>query len=133
MSDENCIFCKIVHGKIASEKIYESEKVLGFMDISPLSQGHCLFIPKEHAVTLDKTSDSALSEILVVMKQVAKALNLDAYNILQNNGSRAHQAVMHVHFHLIPKPNEREGLGIIWNPLSDVDQKAVANRIRSVF
>jgi len=49
-----------------------------------------------------------------VTKKLAKATGAENYNILQNNGRMAHQMVDHVHFHMIPKPNEQEGLGINW-------------------
>jgi len=49
-----------------------------------------------------------------VTKKIAKASGAENYNILQNNGRLAHQVVDHVHFHMIPKPNEQEGLGIGW-------------------
>ena len=45
---ENCIFCKIVAGKIPCHKVYEDEDFLAFLDINPLSPGHALVIPKKH-------------------------------------------------------------------------------------
>jgi diadenosine tetraphosphate (Ap4A) HIT family hydrolase len=53
--------------------------------------------------------------VLSVTKRIAIAQGVQNYNVLQNNGRVAHQEVDHVHFHLIPKPNEEEGLGIKWN------------------
>jgi diadenosine tetraphosphate (Ap4A) HIT family hydrolase len=52
--------------------------------------------------------------VLSVTKRIAVAQGIKDYNILQNNGRIAHQEVDHVHFHLIPKPNEQEGLGVQW-------------------
>jgi diadenosine tetraphosphate (Ap4A) HIT family hydrolase len=49
----------------------------------------------------------------------------DAYNVLQNNGTAAHQAVHHVHFHIIPKPSPGQGLGVGW-PASSIDHGAAA-------
>ena len=130
MSDEECIFCKIIRGEIPSTKIYETDDIYAFMDIQPLSEGHCLFIPKKHAQKMHEADNGALSEILIAIKKVAKALDLETYNILQNNGRLAHQAVDHVHFHLIPKPNSDRGLKIQWNPIEDAAQETVAERIR---
>lgn len=59
--------------------------------------------------------------MLSVAKRIALAQNLENYNILQNNGRIAHQVVDHVHFHVIPKPNETEGLGIGW-PTQQADK-----------
>lgn len=79
-----------------------------------------LVIPKHHGRTLLDIPDDQLSEILPVAKKLAKASGAENYNILQNNGRLAHQVVDHVHFHMIPKPNEKEGLGIGW-PAKDTD------------
>jgi diadenosine tetraphosphate (Ap4A) HIT family hydrolase len=70
---------------------------------------------------------------LSVAKRIAKATGAADYNILQNNGRAAHQLVDHVHFHVIPKPNEEEGLGISW-PQSNVEQdelKALVAEMKS--
>jgi len=71
-------------------------------------------------VTLDELSDDAAAAIGRVLPRLARALKrvtgVDNYNVLQNNGTGAHQAVFHVHFHLIPKPSADEGLGIKWIP-----------------
>ncbi|KAF2000458.1 HIT-like protein [Amniculicola lignicola CBS 123094] len=114
MSSAACIFCKIIKGEIPSMKIFESEKTFAFLDIGPLSRGHSLVIPKFHGVKLHDVPDDQLSEVLMVAKKIAVAQGLVDYNILQNNGRAAHQMVDHVHFHVIPKPNAEEGLGIEW-------------------
>ncbi|KAF9731392.1 hypothetical protein PMIN06_003157 [Paraphaeosphaeria minitans] len=109
-----CIFCKIIKGEIPSLKLFESEKTLAFLDIGPLSRGHSLIIPKHHGAKLHDIPDDQLAEVLSVTKKIAVAQGVQDYNVLQNNGRIAHQEVDHVHFHLIPKPNETEGLGIEW-------------------
>ncbi|KPI43038.1 Hit family protein 1 [Cyphellophora attinorum] len=109
-----CIFCKIVKGEIPSLKLFESSSVFAFLDIQPLSRGHALVIPKHHAPTLTTLPDEHLSEILPVVKKLAIASGAENFNVLQNNGRIAHQQVDHVHFHMIPKPNEKEGLGVGW-------------------
>ncbi|KAL2009769.1 hypothetical protein VTN00DRAFT_5576 [Thermoascus crustaceus] len=114
MSSAACVFCKIIKGDIPSFKLFESDKVLAFLDIQPLSRGHALVIPKFHGAKLTDIPDEDLTEILPVAKKLAKAVGAENYNILQNNGRPAHQVVDHVHFHMIPKPNEAEGLGVGW-------------------
>jgi histidine triad (HIT) family protein len=112
------IFSKILRGEIPAHKVYEDEHVFAFLDVSPLSRGHTLVIPKEPAATLDALSDEASAAIGRVLpricRAVLKATGVSAYNVLQNNGPLAHQAVFHVHFHIIPKPNDDEGLGVGW-------------------
>ena len=111
------IFTKILRGEIPCHKVYEDEKVLAFLDVFPLSYGHTLVIPKEAAATLDQLSDEGAAAIGRVLPRLAravlKATGATAYNVLQNNGAAAHQAVFHVHFHIIPKL-EGSGLGIAW-------------------
>ncbi|KAJ9603924.1 Adenosine 5'-monophosphoramidase [Cladophialophora chaetospira] len=109
-----CIFCKIIKGDIPSFKLFENDKVFAFLDIQPLSKGHALVIPKYHGAKLTDIPDDSLVDILHVLKKIAVATGAENYNVLQNNGRLAHQEVDHVHFHLIPKPNEKEGLGIGW-------------------
>ncbi|KAF7155180.1 hypothetical protein CNMCM5623_006607 [Aspergillus felis] len=133
MSSAACIFCKIIKGDIPSFKLFESDKVFAFLDIQPLSRGHALVIPKFHGAKLTDIPDDVLREVLPVAKQIAKASGAEDYNILQNNGRIAHQVVDHVHFHMIPKPNETEGLGIEWPAQSaDMDKlKALHEEIKS--
>ncbi|KAI6250492.1 Adenosine 5'-monophosphoramidase HNT1, partial [Erysiphe necator] len=115
MSAAACIFCKIIKGDIPSFKLFESDKVLAFLDINPLSRGHALVIPKFHGEKLTDIPDDHLFEILPVVKKLVKATGAKDWNILQNNGRIAHQEVDHVHFHMIPKPNKLEGLVMEWS------------------
>jgi diadenosine tetraphosphate (Ap4A) HIT family hydrolase len=112
----DCIFCKIIAGDIPCLKVFENDKILAFLDIQPLSKGHTLVIPKVHGVKLHDIPDEYLLDVLPVLKKLAIALDVDDYNLLQNNGPRAHQAVNHVHFHIIPKIDS-QGLGIGWEPM----------------
>ncbi|OIW26773.1 HIT-like protein [Coniochaeta ligniaria NRRL 30616] len=129
----SCIFCKIIKGEIPCFKLFESEKTLAFLDVNPLSRGHALVIPKFHGEKLADIPDEDLSEILPVAKKLIKATGAVEYNILQNNGTGAHQVVPHVHFHMIPKPNQQEGLGIGWpQQTTDMDKlKALSEEIKS--
>jgi histidine triad (HIT) family protein len=112
------IFSKIIRGEIPSHKVYEDALVFAFLDINPLSRGHTLVIPKEPAVTIDQLSDESAAAIGRVLprlsRAVLKATGANAFNILQNNGANAHQAVFHVHFHIIPKYPDGRGLGLEW-------------------
>ena len=118
------VFSAIIRGDIPCLRVYEDDHVLAFLDINPLSAGHTLVIPKAPAATLDELSEesaAALGRALPVLcRAVKKATGAKAYNVLQNNGADAHQAVMHVHFHIIPKypdrPSGQNGLGVGWRP-----------------
>ena len=123
------IFSKIIAGEIPCHKVYEDEHVLAFLDINPVSHGHTLVIPKEAAATLDALSDEASAAIGRVLPRLCRAVKrvsgCEAFNVLQNNGSAAHQAVFHVHFHIIPKPDAKGGLGVGW-PAGALDGAAGA-------
>jgi len=128
-----CIFCKIIKGEIPCFKLFESDKTLAFLDINPLSKGHALVIPKHHGAKLEDIPDEHLGEILPVVKKLISATGAENYNILQNNGRIAHQEVDHVHFHMIPKPDAEQGLGVRWpQQKSDMDAlKALSEDIKA--
>ncbi|MHC4294517.1 MAG: HIT family protein [Planctomycetota bacterium] len=105
--DSDCIFCKIAAGEIPCCKIYEDELTLGFMDIAPLAEGHVLLIPRDHCVTADEMSPeqgAAIGRCIPsLVRAVRNATACEGVNVLQNNGTVAHQVVQHVHFHIIPR------------------------------
>ena len=129
------IFTKILSGEIPSHKIYEDDWVYAFLDIGPLSPGHTLVIPKEPAATMDQLSDESSAAIGRVLprlcRAVMKATGTQEYNLLQNNGSLAHQAVMHVHYHIIPKPDAEKGLGVGW-PSQSLDQNEAKTLAKAI-
>ena len=132
------IFSKILRGEIPCHRVYEDDRVLAFLDINPLSRGHLLVIPKEEVATLGELSDEAGAAIGRVLPRLCRAVQrvtgVEDYNILQNNGAVAHQAVFHVHFHIIPKPHEQAGLGIGW-PTGELgsDGRALADEIAAAL
>ncbi len=138
MSQPSTIFDKILAGEIPCHRVYEDDHVLAFLDIGPLSEGHTLVIPKERKAQLHELSDESAAAIGRVLPRIARAVlaatGAIAYNVLQNNGSAAHQVVMHVHFHVIPKVGG-EGLGIGWNAGSLSSEKGaeLAGRIRGAL
>jgi len=121
------IFDKILAGEIPSYTVYEDEHVYSFLDINPISNGHTLVIPREAKAKLHELSDessAAIGRALPrICRAVMKATGAEDYNILQNNGAPAHQAVFHVHFHVIPKFAD-EGLGIGWKTAEISDESA---------
>ena len=128
MSDSHeTIFSKILDGEIPCYKVYEDDQVLAFLDVGPLSRGHTLVIPKERKAYVHELSDESAAAIGRVLprlsRAVMKATGTRNYNILQNNGAAAHQAVMHVHFHIIPKTSDG-GLGVGWPAASLEDAEA---------
>ena len=113
------VFSKILRGELPCHKVYEDELVLAFLDVNPLSRGHTLVIPKDEIETVDQLSDEASAAIGRVLPRISRAVlaatGAKDFNILQNNGAAAHQAVKHVHFHIIPKYADGSGLGVEWD------------------
>jgi histidine triad (HIT) family protein len=129
------VFSKIIRGEIPCHKVYEDAQVIAFLDINPLSRGHILVVPKEAAETLDRLSDESAAAVGRVLPRLCRAVvavtGIREYNVLENNGSGAHQAIAHVHFHIIPKPTAQEGLGIKW-PLQTLDPATASALAREI-
>jgi histidine triad (HIT) family protein len=117
MEDPDCIFCKIAKGQIPSAKVYESNDVLAFLDISPANKGHCLVIPKRHFETLTDMPDIELAALSAAVKKVAlsvyTSLKADGFNIFMNNKKAAGQIVPHAHFHIVPRFKD-DGISFDW-------------------
>lgn len=110
---DQCIFCKILEGEIPSYKIYEDENVLAFLDISQITKGHTLVIPKVHNETIFDMSEETAAQLFAAVPAISRALNKafqpKGLNMLNNNGSFAGQEVFHYHLHLIPRYDENDG------------------------
>jgi len=118
MSD--CIFCKIIKGDLPSAKVYEDEDVFAFLDISPVTKGHTLVIPKVHNENIYDMEAESAAKLFAAVPKIARALKAEfapkGMNLLNNNGAFAGQAVFHYHMHLIPRYDEQDGFGGKWNP-----------------
>jgi histidine triad (HIT) family protein len=129
------IFGKIIAGQIPCHKVYEDDRVLAFLDINPLTRGHTLVIPKEPAPTLAELSDESAAALGRVLPRLCRAViaatGVSEYNVLENNGAGAHQAVFHVHFHIIPRPGPHEGLELQWSPRA-LEQSDAAELVKSI-
>ena len=134
------IFTRIILREIPCHEVYRDAHVIAFLDISPLSVGHVLVVPVEEREFLHELSDESAAAIGRALPRVARAViaatGATAYNVLQNNGAAAHQAVPHVHFHIIPKYGEGSGvgcgLGVQWNAgqLTSADATKLVAKIR---
>ena len=135
MSENDCVFCKMVAGQIPVIKIYEDEVVLAFLDIGPVSDGHTLVIPKQHFEKLHDCPAELLGRVSSRLGKIAKAvaagMNSDGYNVLCNNGRSAGQLVEHLHFHIIPR-NTGDGVFNRWPAYKYEEGKieGIATKIR---
>ena len=134
---QDCIFCKIVKGDIPAKKVYEDDRCLAFLDISPVRPGHTLIIPKQHHETLIDTPKDTLAHLAIVTGKVAAAikqgLRCGGINLQQNNFPPAGQVVSHIHLHLIPR-DEGDGLRL-WpqGNYEEGEAEAIQAKISSAF
>jgi histidine triad (HIT) family protein len=116
MSD--CIFCKIVNGDIPSHKVFENDHVLAFLDISQVTKGHTLVIPKVHKENVFELTPEIARNLYEVVPSIANALKSTfepiGLNTVNNNGAEAGQSVFHFHLHLIPRYGKGDGFGAVW-------------------
>ncbi|PPA72404.1 HIT family protein [Jeotgalibacillus proteolyticus] len=139
MSD--CIFCKIINGEIPSSKVYEDEHVLAFLDISQVTKGHTLVIPKAHHENVHELTPEIAGHLFSVVPGITKALkktyNLKGLNLLNNNGEYAGQSVFHFHLHILPRHGEEDGFKPGWETHMDAysadDLRTIAKEISSAI
>jgi histidine triad (HIT) family protein len=116
--DQNCIFCKIINGEIPAYTVYEDENVMAFLDISQVTNGHTLVIPKNHHKDLYELPSEVATKIFAVVPKIAngikKAFNPIGINLLNNNGEQAGQSVFHFHVHIVPRYGKGDGFGAVW-------------------
>lgn len=133
---DNCIFCKIANGEIPAATLYEDEDFRVILDLGPASKGHALILPKEHAANIYELSDELAGKAMILAKKmasaIAKALDCDGLNIVQNNGECAGQTVFHFHMHLIPRYKE-DRVGISWTPgnLTDEAKEEILSKVQA--
>lgn len=137
----DCLFCNIATGAIPSVKVYETENVLAFLDISPVEKGHTLVISKRvHSDTLLDTSADVLAELVAAAQKIGAAMmaaGFGGFNVVQNNFPDGGQAIPHIHFHVIPRAKGRTA-PLVWdsgsNPYAnDAERDAFAERIRAAL
>ncbi len=102
-----CLFCKIIQQEIPSYKIFEDVWTYAFLDISPVSIGHTLVIPKLHVDTLTDADPETLAHWMQTTQHVSRLIcekiGGSDFNLIQNNGSDAGQMIPHLHMHIIPR------------------------------
>ncbi|UAL53169.1 MULTISPECIES: HIT family protein [Metabacillus] len=133
-----CIFCKIVNGEIPSAKVFENEHVVAFLDISQVTKGHTLVIPKIHKENIYELTPDIARNLFEVVPKIANSIKKQfepiGMNILNNNGEKAGQSVFHYHIHLIPRYGKGDGFGAVWKTHTEEytpeDLKQIASSIQ---
>ncbi len=139
---EDCIFCKIINGEIPSYKIYEDEVVYAFLDITQVTPGHTLVVPKKHAKDIFEYDEELASQVFNRIPKIARALekaypDMQGLNIINNNREVAYQSVFHSHIHLIPRFSPHDDFSMHFGNHQDqynpTLMEAIAKRIRESF
>jgi histidine triad (HIT) family protein len=119
VSEQNCIFCKIVAGALPATIVDQDEHTLAFMDINPATRGHALVIPRAHTQDLLSIEESELQAVAVAAQRLARRvkerLGADGVNVINSCGAAAWQTVFHFHLHVIPRYVD-DPLELPWTP-----------------
>ncbi len=106
MSEENCLFCKIVDGEVPADFVHQDDSCVAIRDINPQAPLHVLVIPRDHIESLDDASqkdEGLLGHLQRVSARVANELGHgdSGYRTVINTGAGAGQSVFHLHVHVL--------------------------------
>jgi histidine triad (HIT) family protein len=132
----DCIFCAIVAGTAAAERVAEDEQTVSFMDINPVNPGHVLTVPRRHAVDIWELTEEEAGTLMAATRRVCagirSAIAPAGLNLFVANGQAGGQTVFHVHIHSIPRwPNDAWIDPWTPTPGNSDDIAAVATRLRA--
>ena len=129
-----CIFCMIANHEINSSIIYEDDKVAAFLDLSQVTKGHTLVVPKKHYANLIEADPEDLAHVIKVTQMLAKRImercGALGVNILNNCNEVAGQTVMHVHFHIIPRYSTNDAIEINFNESEKQNLEELCNLLK---
>lgn len=127
-----CIFCKIINHEIPSSVIYEDDDVLAILDISQVTRGHTLVMPKKHVRNVLEADEETVQKCILTARklaaQIVTNLHASGVNILTNCGESAGQSVDHLHFHIIPRYDSSDAIQITFGE-TDQDLESVRRDI----
>jgi len=106
MSENDCLFCRIVDGNLSADIVYENDSLIAFRDINPKAPTHILLIPRRHIATMNDLEDgdkALVGELFVAAARIAadEGLADDGYRVVMNCNAAAGQSVFHIHLHLM--------------------------------
>lgn len=105
VTENDCIFCKIVSGEIPADKVYEDEHTIAFLNIEPNAAGHTLVIPKDHFENIYGTPDETLCRLMIAVRKITIAIKngMDTDGITNVMNSECAGHIGHTHVHIIPR------------------------------
>ncbi len=131
-----CIFCRVLSGELPGNIVHRDDRVMAFLDVSPLTLGHVLVVPITHADSLDDLPPALVGPLFEVVRRMSIAIQrgLDAGGSFVAINTRISQTVPHVHVHVVPR-NEGDGLFSprpIWKRRSYADEADAAEYARKL-
>lgn len=113
----DCIFCKIINNEIPSRKVYEDNDIVAFLDLTQVTPGHTLVVPKKHVADVFEIDEDLAATIGSKIPKIATAIKksnpaIKGMNIVNNNGTVAYQSVFHSHIHILPRYDEQDDFSI---------------------
>ncbi|HMS01280.1 MAG TPA: histidine triad nucleotide-binding protein [Anaerolineales bacterium] len=116
MTDNSCLFCKIISGEIPGTIVYRDEQTTAFRDINPVAPTHILIVPNRHiesVATLEEADESLMGHLFTVARGLAEkeGINKSGYRLIANTGSDGGQTVFHLHVHLIGGQRMKNPMG----------------------
>ena len=112
--DPECLFCRLIDGKIPSDRLYEDDTILAFKDIHPKAPFHALVIPKTHIESLNALEDSQAElagRLFLVARELAAKHGFQGYRCVVNTNHEGGQVVFHLHLHVLAGRQMQAGLG----------------------
>ena len=129
-----CIFCDIIDHKIPSSVVYEDENTLAILDISQVTRGHTIVMPKQHFDNILDADEATVQQVFLTAKKVAALLKEKTgcvgLNVLNNCGEAAGQSVNHLHVHVIPRYGSSDSLHIEFQKSEEVDLGEVLAQLK---
>lgn len=111
-----CIFCDIIEGKIPSKVVYEDNETLAILDISQVTPGHTLVMPKKHYENYTQMPknefENLMGKVQMISNSIIPKLNAKGFNTLINTNEVSGQTVMHTHVHIIPRYSDNDSIKI---------------------
>lgn len=131
---EDCVFCKIIKNEIPNYTVYEDNIVKAFLDISQVTPGHVLIVPKKHIQDIYAYDAETAGVVFSRIPKIARAVrdsnpDIKGMNICINNGKVAYQSVFHSHIHLIPRYSNKDGFAMKFEDNTDKYNEDKYNKI----
>ncbi len=138
MNLPDCLFCRIVTGEEAGERVLDEPHAVAFLDVRPVFPGHCLLVPREHRETLADLPEADIGPLFTTARRLAGAVEeaMGAHGTFVAVNNKVSQSVPHLHVHVVPR-RRKDGLrGFFWprhKYPSEEEMRSVGDRIRTAL